>query len=213
MAVQIMKSANQSALRGRIRETTMQAILAAAEEVFADKGLHAAHMGEIAAQAGVAVGTLYNHFTDREALLSGLLVARRAELLDNVDAALREAAPPAFPQRLRALLLAVLTHAQAHRKFFHILMQGEIGRYAETFPSACTMPTATMREVFTRVDKLMKQGVRERAVRADLGDLAPVLFMGMVRGLVMRDVVLNLGGDLVGQADRLLTFFIEGAGT
>ena len=66
-------------LRARIRETTEQAILAAAEEVFADAGLHAAHMGTIAARAGVSVGTLYNHFEDREALLAGLLLARHQE--------------------------------------------------------------------------------------------------------------------------------------
>src|SRR3954471_15366151 len=59
-------------LRGRIRETTVQAILSAAEEVFADDGFHAARMGAIAAKAGVSVGTLYNHFEDRDALLGGL---------------------------------------------------------------------------------------------------------------------------------------------
>ncbi len=49
-------------LRERFNETTLQAVLSAAEEVFADAGLHAAHMGEIAERAGVSVGTLYNHF-------------------------------------------------------------------------------------------------------------------------------------------------------
>ena len=83
-----MKSGLQPALRQRIRETTAQAILAAAEEVFANKGLHAAHMGEIAALAGVAVGTLYNHFADRDALLAGLLEDRRAEMLARIDEAL-----------------------------------------------------------------------------------------------------------------------------
>ena len=68
-------------LRERFRETTLQAVLTAAEDVFADAGLHAGHMGEIAERAGVAVGTLYNHFADREALLAGLSDARYAEML------------------------------------------------------------------------------------------------------------------------------------
>src|SRR3954466_1530914 len=117
-----MKPGVQPALRQRIRETTTQAILAAAEEVFADKGLHAAHMGEIAALAGVAVGTLYNHFADREALLTGPMTARRAELLARVDAALDETAGRPFRESLRALLVAKLSHFQEHRKFFHILL-------------------------------------------------------------------------------------------
>ena len=217
------------ALRQRIRETTAQAILAAAEEVFASKGLHAAHMGEIASLAGVAVGTLYNHFADRDALLAGLLEDRRAELLARIDTALADivqAERPktgrtgkngtkagAFAQRLRAFLMAVLTHKEAHRRFFNILMQGEIGRYQETFPSACTVPLATMREVLSRLDGLMKQGVRDKAIRTDIADLAPMLFMGMIRAVMIRDTMVKGGqGDLLGEADRLLRFFLEGAG-
>jgi len=202
----------------------VQAILAAAEEVFASKGLHAAHMGEIAALAGVAVGTLYNHFADRDALLAGLLEARRAELMARIDEALeagtgaggarRPSTRLGFRDRLRAFLHAVLAHKEAHRRFFQILMQGEIVRYQETFPSACHVPSATMHEMFTRLDKLMKQGVREKALRPDIVDLAPVLLMGMVRAVMIRDALIKGGdGDLVSETDRLLTFFFQGAGT
>ena len=187
-------------LRERIRETTVQAILAAAEEVFADQGLHAAHMGDIAARAGVAVGTLYNHFKDRDDLLAGLLEARRAELLTRLDTALREAHDRPFADKLRALLDVMLSHKQSHLRFFRILMQGELVRQ---------MPIETMRELHARVEKVMKQGVREKAVRADIGELAPVLFMGMVRAVSAREGAI----DLAAETERLLTFFLQGAGT
>jgi AcrR family transcriptional regulator len=199
-----------SSLRDRIRETTTQAILAAAEEVFADQGLHAAHMGDIAARAGVAVGTLYNHFKDREALLAGLLVARKAELLARLDQELRE--PRSFRDKLRVLLSAMLANTQAHRKLFHILWQGEVGRYQETFPSACHKPADMLREILARVDKVMRQGIREGELRSDLRDLAPALFMGMVRSMAVRAFVLEADVDFVGETDRLLSFFLEGAG-
>jgi hypothetical protein len=93
-------------------------------------------------------------------------------------------------------------------------MQGEIGRYQDTLPSACHVPTATMHEMFNRLDKLMKQGVREKALRPEIADLAPTLFMGMVRAFMIRDTLFKAGaGDLVGETDRLLTFFLEGVGT
>jgi AcrR family transcriptional regulator len=212
--VHILKSTTQPALRQRIRETTVQAILTAAEEVFANKGLHAAHMGEIAALAGVAVGTLYNHFADRDALLAGLLEARRAELFERIDEALDEGGKRRpFRERLRAFLVAVLANKEAHRRFLQIIMQGEIVRHQEMFPSACQVPTATMHAVYARLDKLMKQGVREKALRADIAELAPVLFMGMVRAIMIRDALLKGGaGDLVGETDGLMTFFLEGVG-
>jgi AcrR family transcriptional regulator len=166
------------------------------------------------------VGTLYNHFADRDALLAGLLEERRAELLARIDEALEAgggtggAKRASFRDRLRAFLHAALAHKEAHRRFFQILMQGEIVRYQETFPSACHVPGATMHEMFTRLDKLMRQGVREKALRADIVDLAPVLLMGMVRAVMIRDALVKGGaGDLVSETDRLLTFFLRGAGS
>jgi len=202
-------------LRERIRETTAQAILGAAEEVFADQGLVSAHMGDIAARAGVAVGTLYNHFKDREALLAGLLAARRTEMLARLDQALREAQDKPFREKLRALLRAKLSNAQEHRKLFHILWQGEMARLEETFPSACRMPAEVLREIHVRVEKVMKQGLREGELRADMSDLASVLFMAMVRALAVRAFILRPEADIdfTAEADRLLEFFLEGAGT
>src|SRR3954471_24804261 len=77
-------------LRSRLREATSAAILDAAEETFAQKGLASATMNDIAAAAGVAVGTLYNHFKDRDALLATLLQDRRAGLLDAMDGFLEQ---------------------------------------------------------------------------------------------------------------------------
>ena len=207
-----LSEAGRKPLRERIRETTERAIMEAAEEVFADQGLHNAHMGEIAARAGVSVGTLYNHFEDREALLAGLLDARQSELLALVDARLAEMAARPFAEQLRALLRCMLEHAEAHRKFFQILWQTEVGRYQVTFPSACRKPSATMKEILGRIDKVIKRGVKDRALRAEAGDLAPLLFLGMVRGLCIRDALAGGAGDLAGQAEALLDLFLHGVG-
>jgi len=151
-------------LRARLREATAQAILVAAEEVFADEGFHAAHMGTIAGKAGVSVGTLYNHFADREAMLAGLLAARRGELIGKMDGAIREAAGQPLRARLRGILAAFLGHCAAHRKFVHIALQRELGRYQQTFPQAWAKKTDTMREIYERIDREMKAGIKEKAV-------------------------------------------------
>src|SRR3981081_4254853 len=75
-------------LRERLKGETQRAILQAAEEVFGDSGLSGARMEDIATRAGVSVGTVYNHFEDRDALLAELIVTRRHDLLARLDAAL-----------------------------------------------------------------------------------------------------------------------------
>src|SRR5437879_6605361 len=93
-----------SKLRSRLREQTATAILEAAEQVFADQGLAASHMNDIAALAGVAVGTLYNHFKDRDALLSALLEMRRSGLLAVMDEFLAQPSSGDFGADLKELV-------------------------------------------------------------------------------------------------------------
>lgn len=51
-------------------------ILEAAIKVFAEKGFHAATIKDVAAEAGVADGTIYNYFANKTALLMGVLDPR-----------------------------------------------------------------------------------------------------------------------------------------
>jgi AcrR family transcriptional regulator len=200
-------------LRERFKETTLQAVLTAAEEVFADAGLHAAHMGEIAERAGVAVGTLYNHFADREALLAGLAEARFKEMIADMDGALKGTAAQSFGVRARALVVAMLTYYERHWKFMQIFLQGETGRYQRTFPTLVEAMRHKVREVRARVDKLIAQGVREKAIRAEISDLASFFLIGMLRSLVMRRLYQDPSKGLVVEADRLLAAFLGGVGT
>lgn len=190
----------------------MNAIMDAAEEVFADAGLHAAHLGTIAEKAGVSVGTLYNHFADREALLSGLLAARRAELIREIDASSRQGEGQPLRARLRLILAAFISHCQQHRRFTHLVLQREIGRYHQTYPQAWAKKTNTMREIHDRIEKEMKQGVGERLLRPDLADLGAVFFIGMLRALVIRDVVFGQGQGMMPEMERLLDAFFRGLG-
>jgi AcrR family transcriptional regulator len=54
--------------RSRKRERSRQAILAAARDVMAGKGIDEATMAEISERADVALGSLYNHFGSKEDL-------------------------------------------------------------------------------------------------------------------------------------------------
>jgi len=60
------------------------AILAAAEAVFAEKG-PSASTEEVAARAGVAVGTVFRHFPTKNDLLAAIMKNLRRRLLDHAD--------------------------------------------------------------------------------------------------------------------------------
>src|SRR5512139_780923 len=90
-------------MRTKIRMEVHAAILDAAEAVFSAEGLGGGRIEQVARRAGIAVGTMYNYFRSREALLRTLLSTRREELIRGVDGAL-EAAAPSFDEQLTALV-------------------------------------------------------------------------------------------------------------
>jgi AcrR family transcriptional regulator len=109
-------------MRTRAREAAATVILEAAEEVAAARGLEATSTAAIAERAGVAVGTLYNYFPDREALLEALFKLRRDALLPRLVAAAEATAALPFEERLRAYLAGVARSFDEFRPFCRVAM-------------------------------------------------------------------------------------------
>src|SRR4051812_10765706 len=104
-------------LRARFKETVTGAILDAAEELAAEVGVPATNLQAVAKRAGVAVGTIYNHFENREELFVELFARRREELVTAVDDAARSAARGGFEIQLEAYVDAVLSYFDTRRTF------------------------------------------------------------------------------------------------
>ena len=62
-----------------------QAILDAALDVFAERGFEAARLDDVAARAGVAKGTLYLYFEDKEALFEEVVRGAVSPILERLD--------------------------------------------------------------------------------------------------------------------------------
>ncbi|MFN8150218.1 MAG: TetR/AcrR family transcriptional regulator [Solirubrobacterales bacterium] len=87
----------------RRREQTRARLLAAARELFAEKGVGATRLGEITERADVAAGSLYNHFADKDEIVDTLLhdiSEEQGSLVDELTADIDDpAAVVAFAQR------------------------------------------------------------------------------------------------------------------
>jgi len=83
---------------GRARKTEPAArretILDAALTVFAERGFEAARLDDVAAQAGVAKGTLYLYFKDKEALFEEVVRGAASPIIERLGAI---AAAPELP--------------------------------------------------------------------------------------------------------------------
>ncbi len=106
MRVPSQKSSGAAEVRAPQRErgrARVAALLAAATEVFADKGYDAATMTEIAARAGASIGSLYQFFPTKE-LVAEALHASNADAL----AAMLETMAPRLADKPAEALAEVL---------------------------------------------------------------------------------------------------------
>src|SRR5436190_22756784 len=88
------------------RTEKRERILAAAERVFARRGFFASRVSEIAKDAGVADGTIYNYFKSKDDLLISLFEHRMKQVNDTLRAAITSADRPV--DQLRAFIKAYL---------------------------------------------------------------------------------------------------------
>jgi AcrR family transcriptional regulator len=76
---------------------TVDAILEAAAELFCGVGYDRASTNKIAVRAGVSIGSLYQYFANKEAILAALLDDHQRAVHRVVDAAMTVVADPAVP--------------------------------------------------------------------------------------------------------------------
>ena len=86
--------------------------------VIARKGMAAATMQEIAEEAGVAKGTIYLYFRDRDELVEKTFETAITQLHDRLDAAI--ATEPTFAGKLRASIAEKIRFFSEHREFFRL---------------------------------------------------------------------------------------------
>ena len=101
-----------------VHDFRVQTIQDAAMRVIARKGMAAATMQEIAEEAGVAKGTIYLYFRDRDELVEKTFEDAMSHLHARVDAALELDLP--FAEKLRAMLGAVSGFFRENREFFRL---------------------------------------------------------------------------------------------
>ena len=189
-------------LRERLRAETVRAILAAAERVFAEKGTRAAKVEEIAHRAGVSVGTVYNHFEDRESLLAALVEERRAELAARLESAGDESQP--FEAQLRQFVGTVFEHFESNREYLAILLEGDAANV--------TRPSEAMLELRRRAEALVHRGVAQKALRRERVELLPSMLFGAVRASLVHELRHPETLPFGERADAVVEFFLHGAG-
>ena len=154
-----------------IYPSSEQAILDAAETLFADKGFDAVSMSAIARLANTSKPNIYHHFKNKNELYLAVMksaVRRSSVLLDSL-----EEAPGTFRQHLSDFsagqLNNILTHSHSTQLILRETLSGGTQNGQE-------IAKHVVGEVFSRLVAMVRHGQREKEFRDDI-DPALAAFM------------------------------------
>jgi len=138
----------------KARAERREQILAAALEVFAEKGFHATRVSDVAARAGVSQGTIYWYFPSKEELFRAAFV----NLMDSITAPFEEVLAQEAPaqEKLKALTEMALGYTVEHMDtfvlLFHAATTREVARLlAEDLKGFYTNWKATLASLFRKI--------------------------------------------------------------
>jgi len=198
----------------RVRETAKamfrSAILDAGEEVFASSGFYGAKVQDIAARAGVAVGTIYNHFGQKEDVLLALLRQRMAET-EKVLAPMPDD-PAEWEVKLARVVERLLAYTSRHVAFFSVAVEhgllGDATSAAKHILAGRPMPHAG------RIERawldLVDEGIAAGAIAPLDRELAAAFLKNTLRS-VARWARRTGKMALAEQAQTVVALFLRGA--
>jgi AcrR family transcriptional regulator len=185
------------------------AILEAAEVVFGEHGFHRARIQDVAAHARIAVGTVYNHFEDKDEVLRALMAERTEEMLHELERTNDD--PADYEERLVVRIARMLRYVEAHRAFFALAAEqgvlGASGASATALGGKAAKNVSRAKAAFT---SLVEEGVEAGVVEP--GD---TVRLSRALGGVMRAVILGALQDgteaIAAEAAFVARFFLNGA--
>lgn len=197
----------KSGRRDAVRAFKRDAILRAAKLIFGRDGLEAATLRAIAAEAGIAVGTVYLHYPSKEALYADMLAGSLADLLK----ALREAVAKA-PQdgQLLAAIMAFYGFYRARPDELYLgLYLGQGFRPTGLTPELDRLLNGRLIQCYMVISDAMKRltpSLSAEEASAETVSLAAIIAGALMLETTGRLKVLGDSGETVVQrhADRLL---------
>jgi AcrR family transcriptional regulator len=176
----------------RDAERNRQLILQAARELFAERGLSAT-LDDVAAHAGVGVGTVYRRFADRDALVDALFTDRIAALVAAAEAALLVEDPW---EGLVGFMRSHMQMQQDDRSFASVVMSDVHGRDALASAKESIQPLAA---------RLVARAHEAGVIRSDL------TFTDIPMLVMMFGTVLDATRDLAPEVwERYFAIVLDG---
>jgi AcrR family transcriptional regulator len=191
--------------RTHAQEYKRRLLLDAAVRVFARKGYHAARVGDIAEEAGVAYGLLYHYFSSKEEVLRSVFRETWRALIATIESVEESNEPPR--EQLRKVAEILLRSWRREPDLVRVLVL-EVTR--------SQLLAGEMDEIvasFKAIQKIVERGQADGSIRPDLDALlASYVFYGAIDELLTGWVLGRLpdSDEDIARAERTVVEIVAG---
>ncbi|MDA0336994.1 MAG: TetR/AcrR family transcriptional regulator [bacterium] len=179
-------------------------ILLCAARLFAAARYDAVLMEDIAREAGVAKGTLYSHFSDKDALYFAVVFAGISQLNDRLRTAADQDECP--EKQLRGVMHAILSYFSHNRVFFRLLSM-EDARAGPGGSESRQRWQAERTEQIDVIESVLRRGVASGDFHITQPRLQAFVLRGMVRSVLTSGEKLSIAA----MVDVIVGTFLHGA--
>jgi TetR/AcrR family fatty acid metabolism transcriptional regulator len=185
-----------------------QRILDAAIDVIAEKGYFQSRVSDIAQRAGVADGTIYLYFRNKEQILTAAIDAAFAAFLEKARREVEQAKDPR--ERLRRVALLHLKAMGEHRSLA-VVFQTELRQSAKFLAQFSHQHLV---EYFDLIRRVVREGQEAGLFRRGISDkIAANCFFGALDEMVTSWVLSERDYALAGAADAVADLILKGMET
>ncbi len=182
-------------------------MLLAARRLYARKGYQQTAMVEIARASELAVGTLYQLFPSKEAILRGLLEERMDDLITRVRAAVDGERD--VREQLRRVVETHLTFARENADILRLYLSGWIGYDTRTRQRFGDRIDARYERYLAVLTAVFKRGVDAGALAARPPRRLAVTLAGLIHAVIRRGLR-ERRLDFTAEGDALLDILLYG---
>lgn len=168
-------------LKSRRREE----IMGIASKLFADKNYHQVLMDEVALRAGIAKGTLYNYFSNKEDLYISIITDRLKRLLELLQERVDTRQTPLV--NLRRVVVHIYSFMTKYPDFFQIWHRERLNCNRSSHRDIQHL----YRRIKDVLERALERGHRDGLLREHRPQFVADIVMGIIDAAVLRSATLT----------------------
>lgn len=189
---------------GNNKSSKFERILDSAIKIIGQKGFHGAKVKDIANDAGVADGTIYNYFNNKEDILVTIF---KVKLEEYVDMAKKEISGVDNPEEQLRILVKYHFKVMTETPYLANVLQIEL---RQPIKDLRVKVRRHLKNYFRLIEQVIEEGIQRGVFNKDLNVyIAREVYFGALDEIVSTWIFKGRGWDLQETSEKLLPIFLK----